>query len=441
MNLFTKAKNIVDRQTIGRLLLYGLLLRVALMFVTFHGDLLSNMDWGIRFFEYGPKYFYRANVWSFLWPNQPPGNIYVFALLRFIYEQVFAALWWINVNIQLFPSNVMLWYESSFYSGWVKLPGILGDLGIAYLIYRFLEHYKKGKLALWGAALYLFNPPIFYNSSFWGQTDSTMTFLILLSFWFLLVKKNPVFATLSFILSLYFKVTLVILAPVFLVAFLKQNFGTREVLASAVVPLLVVALLTLPFVDKGNVVEWIYYIYKDKILGQQQHLITANAFNLWALFYNIDFRLDSTPLLGKTVFFWGNVLFGAVLFGLLARLWKRADFEYTMQSAALAVLAAFLLLANMHERYLFAFFPFFVLAGVGRTGFEVVYAALSGIHLLNLYNLWWQPRIEQLVTLMSWKKNLLPRALSVGNLILGYLVFRRFWQGKDLSLKLEKRNA
>ena len=108
------------------------LVRAVLAFVGWHPDVNNHVDWGIRIFTYGPGKFYapESNVWNYTWPNQPPGTIYIFALMRKLYELLFSIFWWVNVNVSLFPSTVMTWVEDYLYIGLLKLPAILSDFGM-----------------------------------------------------------------------------------------------------------------------------------------------------------------------------------------------------------------------------------------------------------------------------------------------------------------------
>lgn len=151
--------------------LVALIFRAFLAFVVWHPDLNSNADWGVRFFQYGPARFYapESNVWNFTWPNQPPGTIYMYAGVRKLFELVFNIFWTINVKIPAFPSVIITLFESNLYPALLKLPAILSDLGIAYLIYKLVrENSKHKERGIIAAAIFLFNPIIWYNSSVWG---------------------------------------------------------------------------------------------------------------------------------------------------------------------------------------------------------------------------------------------------------------------------------
>ena len=56
-----------------------------------------------------------------------------------------------------------------------------------------------------------------------------------------------------------------------------------------------------------------------------------------------------------------------------------------------------MLLTNMHERYLYPLFaPLTVLVAISEIPL-FVYLLISGISLLNLYHLWWVPRLKPLM--------------------------------------------
>src|SRR3990167_6171654 len=157
----------------------ALVFRLLLSPLTWHPDVTNHIDWGIRFWQYGPKIFYEANVWNFTWPNQPPATMLLFALIRKIYEGVFASLWFININFPMFPSQVITWSEFNLYPAMLKLPSIFTDLGLAWLVFKFTKEITDSKKAELATIIFLFNPVVLYNSSIWGQTDSIINFFAL----------------------------------------------------------------------------------------------------------------------------------------------------------------------------------------------------------------------------------------------------------------------
>jgi Gpi18-like mannosyltransferase len=384
--------------------------RLILSFITWHPDVNNHIDWGIRFWQYGPAKFYPANVWSFTWPNQPPGTIYIFAAIRKVYEAVFDFFWWININIPIFPSGIITFFESNLYPALLKLPGVLADLGIAYLIFIFFKKSGKEKVGLFGAALFLFNPVIWYNSAFWGQTDSIINFLALFGF-FLLLERKLIWATLALVLSFYIKASLLIFLPIFVIIAIRQRYKLSEYIKAISYSLAPIALLTLPF-SGGEPFGWLIALYKDKVFTQQLQVITANAFNLWAAVAGIHER-PHTLLLGPLTYqTWGLILFAFSYIPALYLVFKKQDIKSVVWALAIASFASFIFLTNMHERYLYPLFPYLtMLTALGSVSL-LLYWLVSLISLVNLYNFWWVPRIESLVNVLSFGDRLMPRLLG-----------------------------
>jgi len=83
-------------------------------------------------------------------------------------------------------------------------------------------------------------------------------------------------------------------------------------------------LFTLPFAPK-NPQEWLFSIYKDKVFTQQLHVITANAFNIWAALTGIRERPDSITIGPFTYQLLGYFLFGASMILPLYKIYKKQD--------------------------------------------------------------------------------------------------------------------
>lgn len=405
---------------------------MVLSFLVWHGDLDNHVDWGIRFWEYGPSFFYNSKVWSLTWPNQPPGTIYIFAGIRKLFEWIFSIFWFVNIKFPLFPSTVITYLETNLYPALLKLPAILGDLGISYLIYNFFKETKKEKLGFFAAAIFLFNPVIWYNSAVWGQTDAVINFFALLSF-LLLIKKRLVWALLLFAISLYIKSSLLVFAPIFFVVALRQKHEWKKYAISIFVTLGVVGLTTLPF-SEGNPYVWLYGIYKTKVFAQQLQIITANAFNIWAAISSIN-ATPHTLMLGPLSYQrWGILLFGLFYFPSLYIVYKKQDAKTIFWALSLAAFSSFMFLTNMHERYLYPLFPVFTIVAV-MEGLLPLYWLISGINLLNLYNFWFIPRIDFLVNILSFGDRIMSRILGLfnfGAFLYFYKAFLRHKRGLKL---------
>ncbi len=418
-------------KTLIKIFVIALLLRIFLSFTAIHTDTRVNMDWGTRFFEYGPSGFYgpQANVWNYTWPNQPPGTIYIFAAVRKLYEITFSILWWINTNIPAFPSKLMFFVENHLYQSMIKLPGIIADIGIAWLIYILVKNKSSQKTALLGAIFFLFNPVIWYNSAVWGQTDATVNFFGLLAFYFL-TKKHLSWAILAMAISLYIKISLLIFAPIFALLVLKQKHSAKKIALSILPALFLVGSLTLPF-SNGEPFSWLYWLYSKKVLSQQLQVTVANAFNFWAALKGLEQEPHTNTFILFSYQTWGFLLFTAAFIPTLFLTWKRKSKNALWWGLALTALASFTFLTNMHERYLYPFFPFFTILAVKNKKLIPIFVMISLINLINLYNFWWTPRVESFIALLTLGNKLLPRLLSLVNLFLFVLTYKLYLTKKS----------
>lgn len=413
---------------ITKLLIVAFLFRIILSFITWHPDINNHIDWGIRFWDYGPGKFYTANVWSFDWPNQPPGTALIFAVMRKFYEGVFALFWWLNITIPLFPSNLMLFFEERLYPAFLKLPGVLADLGIGFLIYKYFIDQKKVQQGIIGAGIFLFNPVVWYNSSLWGQTDSIVNLFGLLSI-LSLIKKRIVLALVFIGLSLFIKASLIVLLPIIFIILAGQKYSFSDWKRAILVVLIVLGILTLPF-SQGEPFSWLFWLYQQKIFGNRLELITANAFNFWAFLTGIHARSHELllgPLPFKT---WGSILFGATLIPILILLLKKQNKDTILWSSFLVLFSSFIFLTGTHERYLYPVFPILTILAVKNVKTFVFLVLLSAIHLLNLYNFWWYPRVEWLVLVLSTGDRFLPRLLGLATTLIFLRIYFRFLRNK-----------
>jgi len=406
------------------------LIRFVFAFLIYHPDVRNHVDWGIRFFEYGPSKFYapESNVWSYTWPNQPPGSILIYAFVRKLYEALYSFFWFLNTSIPLFPSNLMYGIEHNLYPSLLQLPAIIADGGIALLIYKILKRIKDTKTGQYGALLFLLNPVIWYNSAIWGQTDSIVNFFVLLAFYFV-YKKKLFFSILSFAISLYIKVSLAVFAPIFLLILFKK-YKVIDILKYSIVVFGIILLITLPFsVGSGkDPISFLVYLYQEKVLTEQLQVITANAFNLWATLTGIHERPHSLPLLGLTYQFWGYILFGFLFFPIFYSLWKKENEKKTYFVIALTAFISWMFLTNMHERYLYPLFPYLTIIAALNLTLIPIYWLISIVNLLNLYNFWWYPEISVVKQFLSFGDRLMPRVFGVVNLGIFILIYKKFFK-------------
>lgn len=273
----------------------------------------------------------------------------------------------------------------------VKLPSILADLGIAYLIYSYFKNKKMIRQSYLIPSLWLFNPVTLYNSSIWGQTDSLVNLLGLLSVIFLL-RKNLVGSAIFLTLSILFKGSLMIFIPVLFIVALKQKYELKRWFKAVSLSLIVVLIVSISFHPKVDMFLWLYNLYTQRFFPGEIGSLSANAFNFWWII-DSGKTLDSTLFFGLTARVWGYILTISSLSFIFWWFKDRFSEKRIWFSLVLSSFTTFLFLTRIHERYLFPIFPSFTILIGFMPELLFTYSVLSILHLLNLYHLFWAPSI------------------------------------------------
>lgn len=396
---------------LGFVFILALVLRLLLIPIAFHGDLYNNLSWGNSFVKYGPVNYYERTVWDHSAPNQPPLYIILFGFTSFLFFQINNLINYLNSHVGVFPSGLIWFWQANGNTILLKLPGIIADLSIGFLIYKFFP--KKQALGLKLSILWLFNPISWYNSAIWGQTDAIVNLLGLLSVYFLLKKK--LIPSMFFIsLSILFKGSLVIFIPIILVVWIYQKHSIGKWLLSFIYSLIPVILISFLFHHQFDLPIWLFNLYTNKIFPGEIGYLTANAFNFWYL-VNPGRVLDNTSYFGLQAHLWGyliSLIAGAII---VIRLLKNKTQETVLFSLSMMALISFLFFTRIHERYLYPFFPIMtILIGLNKK-YIFPYLILSLVFLLNMYNLFWAPEIVTIHNVLSSSQ--LPIILSIINLV------------------------
>lgn len=372
--------------------------RIILTFLFSHSDAVSFYYWGKHLWENGFLEFLGKGVPNAMDAYYPPLAYYLLFLTRGLYVLVHKVFWQINLIIPAFPSNFIFWLETEKVGFAInKLPGIISDFGIAFLIYLIVKKIGQIKLAIPVALAYLATPAVWYNSSLWGQNDSFCYFFVLLSFW-LLLRNKILLSMIVFSLAIFTKQIVIIALPVFSI-FLFKKAKLKEILLGILLFMAIAFILYFPF-QPVNTLPWALNHYIKSFQGEINYMV-ANAFNFWALLFGFDNRPDTSFFFGLPLFIWGRSLFiifaGLILFKLL-KLKKDSCFFI---ASFLLTFAAFLFMPKMHERYFYPALVFGAVIGGFNKKWYGLFWLISIIHFLNLYHFWWFPRISFLIAMLS----------------------------------------
>lgn len=211
----------------------GIILRLALMPITFHPDLLGH-----SFTAYFLAYKGVWNIYDYF-ANLPPthplvknfgvGDIFIYPPLayftlgffRFLVKPFVDANFvpWLMENLSQIHSNPQLFKHLFFF----KLPYLFLDIGLAFLLAGLFTNSKKKKLVF---ILWLFNPVALYVSFMIGQLDLLPTFFTVLSLYLFRKKKVYLSALALGIAASYKMYPLFLLFPL---AFLARDKLTEKI--------------------------------------------------------------------------------------------------------------------------------------------------------------------------------------------------------------------
>ena len=391
------------------LLIIGSIFRVFISFNTYSGDLTNHMIWGEDAVKHGLQGLYERNfekIYGHTSPNYPPLIILIFAILYLLKNLVYQIAWLLNLHVSFFPSNLIFFLRDFDYFPYLlKLPAIFADIGIAYITYLFFKKNKPGNEATSQLAtvFVLFNPAYFYNSAYWGQTDSLPLFFLLVSFYALIYQKKIFFSAILFILGLLSKQTVVIFIPLYLML-LYQSSSLKILVKTFLVSLIFFCSFFLPFYQKGNLLTFPFSTYLNKILLSPGIPYTSNhAFNIWYLLTGSRKTLASSNFnLNVSYEIWGFFAASLLIILVLLKLIKsRFQPKNIFYAGFLIPLTSFLFLTKMHERHLILTLPFLLLISYDNKLLLISYIFISLFNFFNMYHNWWSPEISILKNSLS----------------------------------------
>lgn len=336
--------------------------------------------------------------------NQPPGSLYILSA-AYNLELLTAKI--ILKTTNTLPGN-NLFVNGPLVDIFLRFPTILADLILGVLIYFIVKNNATEKAALWGASLFLFTPPVWYNSAFWGQMDALNNLMFFIAIYFM-VQKKYFRAVLFIFLSLFIKFSLLPFTPIFFyLLYRASNLGKKKLLLLSIICIGIIYILFLP-VSQGNIF-WIIDYIKNNSLGEMK-FITNFAFNFWwtifypriilgspsSLFSFSEVRLLNSPLETSNFLFiqlqtWAIVIFILFCVPVVKKIHDLKNKILTSQNLliifCLVSMLSFCFLPRMHERYLYPLFPLLA-ALVGLSGkYLKTFLLLSFLNFLNLYIVW-----------------------------------------------------
>ncbi len=355
-------------------------------------DMDSFSAWAGRLADKGPWNFYPRGGEEFF-VDYPPGYLYVLFVVGRVARILGEA-----------PGVFLL-----------KLPPILGDLGLAWLVMRLAERLAPSgaarRLPVRGlaAAAILLNPAIFFISAVWGQVDVFLA-LPVVGALLLLGTEAPSFrreagGVALLAIAVGTKPQGAFLLPIVALLLYWRHVrsgmsaardpdarrraaleGLGRLGALAGVGVAAGFALLAPF-RLGPVQAWDFY----SKAAQTYKITSVFAFNFWGVlgFWKPDSGSDAFEILGLPALYWGLALFMAGTAAVIFRAWsalKRGEDEgRVLAFGSLALtLVGFAVLTRIHERYLFL--PLALAATlIGIRWIRRAFIGLSVAYFVNAY--------------------------------------------------------
>ncbi|MBC7878950.1 MAG: DUF2029 domain-containing protein [Anaerolineales bacterium] len=286
------------------------------------------------------------------------------------------------------PAYLYLLWFSTLLSNWIspvsaiKLIPTFFDLLSTFTIFRMARLRYDDDTPYFIAAGFFMLPTILFNSTGWGQIDSTYTSFLLLCT-YLLLKEKPFWAMIAFGMAFSFKIQSIFLLPFLGILFLKGRIRWHHFL---LIPAVYIV-LGIPIALTGRSWPSIFSVYL--VLADLFRVLSKNAPNLYIFvpnsFYDIGLRIGlGIFLIVMAIWGWIN--------------WRaRITFTHRqMMLMALAVLALVpFVLPKMHDRY---FYP------VDVFSYAIIIFAPE---------MWFVPFLYQLISGLSYSAFLLGAPVTV----------------------------
>ncbi len=330
-----------------------------------------------------------SGFYDFTWCDYPPFNVYIFWIFGKL-AQVFG------------PDSLPIL---------LKLPQNLFDLGIAFLIFRFLRPRYSFLFSLGAMTVYALNPATIFDLAVWGQMDSIYTFFAVASLYAAMRSKCELSGAMLCV-AILTKPQSIIVLPVVAHVILR-NGGWKRSVTTSVVFLALLFLLILPF-NWDNPIAFLI----DRYAGYNVYPYNSlNAYNFWAL---LGFwKSDIVPHAGLTYQQWGILAFLLFAAFVMWQLHRKPGGRAPIYAAFLLMFGFFMLMTRMHERYLFPVFALLAMSFSPRIA-PWLYAGLIGTFFANLAYVLSVLNADQFIPDGHWSIYVL---VPINVLLFGYAVW------------------
>ena len=310
-----------------------------LLFIPTHGfkyDFDAYANWATLLATHGPIAMYHAL------PNPPvdypPGYLYVLWAAGLVHAAIGGGVLVMRALIKIVP--------------------IVADLVVIAFCYRAARRFASERAAFILAGIVAFAPPLWFDSAFWGQSDSVPTAFLFGAIFAL--ENGAVIAGLAlYTIAIITKPQGLAIAPAVLVLCERAGDRVRRFALGLFASLAIAYVATLPFTLARDPVSVFSFLLSTYANGVAVAPYTTNgAFNLYTLITSYH-QNDATLVFGIPYHVFGVALVALLVliitFGLARYLATERDevkrLASTLGAASLSLLVFFLFATRIHERY------------------------------------------------------------------------------------------
>lgn len=262
----------------------------------------------------------------------------------------------------------------------LKSVQIVTDTLLIPVIYICLKRYSVS-WALLMSTLWAINPSAIFDSAFWGQTDSLMMLILLISFT-LLDSRRPVAATIIYALACLTKFQCAYFAPVFLLFLLFSRYSVKQIMTGLGLGAALVITVFFPFMLHSGIFLPFRVYFGG--LGKYPYA-TLNAFNLYGLL-NMNYVRDDLADGWFTLNTFSMVILVLIVVFVIW-LYFKAPNKCPWILCVLIMQCIFIFTTRMHERYEIPVLIFAVAASVKHRdkNLFISYLGLTVMTYINQY--------------------------------------------------------
>lgn len=414
--------------------------RMALSFSPAHSDIRIQTEWGKWMYNNdGVKGLYNWNKWGCIWPNHPP-------LISWLYFEAYKLhsllMWWMSwlgnfiALHRLAPTkfiwffNFIRWFGTTTYENTEYLVGVIivikqimvvADFLVAGVVYWWCKKNKVNWIKY--VLAYLLLPFSWYLSAVWGQSNQLSGFFLLLSLT-LLTTKRSIWSPLLYAIAINFKPDCVFLLPLYLVIWFKQKQLWRNLILGGLLAA-VFSLWTVTWFNQGKIMDLLQVLAKR--LNTSEGLMTLNAFNFWYIIYPFPSKIafGDWQYLFVSAKNWGYIIYGLITL-MSFRLVKFKKPETIFLSVFMVGFGSWLFMTGMHERYAFYSIVSLLIYSIYNRRCFKHFIILSSIMFLSMFYVFSVPQQWDVIKIwFDWGGQLIPRLLSVVNILVYFDVFRK----------------